>query len=146
MASDSLTLDQLRNIEYPENSPERVQQKAQEDKAVGTFVEAMKKFDYADSNAQKRELELEVAKVRDRTGVPVRYESSFWDKGSLVFPKEMIESSVRATLVRVTKGGEALPLDGNQEEGYSVAVSDLASVAPDLVKEAKAEQQKEVLD
>jgi hypothetical protein len=146
MSSTPLTLDQLRNISYPENSPERVQQKAQEDKAVGTFVEAMKKFDYADSNPQKRELELEVAKVKDRTGVQVRYESSFWNKGSLVFPKEMTESSVRATLVKVTKGREALPINGNHEEGYSVAISDLASAAPDLVKEAKAEQQKEVID
>ena len=146
MSSYSLTLDQLRNIAYPENSPERVQQKAQEDKAVGSFVEAMKKFDYADSNAQNRELELEAAKVRDRTGVPVRYEPSFWNKGSLVFPQEMSESTVMASLVKITKGGEAPPLDGNQEEGYSVAVSDLATAAPDLVKEAQAEQQQEVLD
>ncbi len=146
MTSYSLTLNQLRNTAYPENSPERTRQKAQEDKAVGTFVEAMNKFDYADSNAQKRELELEAAKVRDRTGVQVQYESSFWGKGSLVFPKEMIESSVMATLAKITKGGEAPPLEGNQEEGYSVAVSDLATAAPDLVEEAKAEQQKEVLD
>lgn len=146
MTSYSLTLDQLRNVEYPEKSPERARQKAQEDKAIGAFVEAMNKFDYADSNAQKREAELEVAKVRERTGVPVQYESSFWDKGSVVFPKEMIESSVRATLVKITKEGAALPIEGNQEEGYSVAISDLASAAPDLAKEAKAEQQNEVHD
>ena len=97
---------------------------------MGTFVEAMKKFDYADSNAQKRELELEVAKVKDSTGVPLRFESSFWDKGSLAFPKQMDESSVRATLVKITKGGAAPPIDGNQEEGYSVAVSELASAGP----------------
>jgi hypothetical protein len=146
MATAPLTLDQLRNTIFPENSPERIQQKAQEDKAVGTFVEAMKKFDYADSNAQKRELELEAAKVSDRTGVQVRYESSLWSQGSLIFPKDMIESSVRAKLAKITKEGEALPIEGNEEEGYSIAVSDLASAAPDLVKEAKSEQQKEVLD
>ncbi|QFY43415.1 hypothetical protein F6R98_12970 [Candidatus Methylospira mobilis] len=146
MTYTPLTLDQLRNARFPENSPERIQQKAQEDKAVGTFVEAMKKFDYADSNAQKRELELEAAKVRDQTGVQVRYESSFWSQGSLIFPKEMIESSVRAALAKVTKGGEGLPINGNQEEGYSIAVSDLASAAPELVKEAQVQQQKEVTD
>jgi len=146
MASSSLTLDQLRNVAYPKNSPERAQQKALEDKAVGTFVDAMNKFDYADSNAQNRELELEVTKVRDRTGVPVRYESSFWDKGSLIFPKEMNQASVMATLVKITKAGEALPIEGNQEEGYSVTVSDLASAAPDLVEAAKAEQQQELID
>ena len=146
MTSYSLTLEQLRNVEYPEKSPERAQQKAQEDKAIGAFAEALKKFDYADSNAPKREVELEVAKVRERTGVPVQYESSFWNQGSVVFPKEMIESSVRATLARITTQARALPIDGNQEEGYSVAISDLASAAPDLAKEAKAEQQKEVHD
>jgi hypothetical protein len=146
MVYTPLTLDQLRNARFPENSPERIQQKAQEDKAVGTFVEAMKKFDYADSNAQKRELELEAAKVKDRTGVQVQYESSFWNQGALIFPKEMIESSVRAALVKVTKGGEAPPINGNQDEGFSIAVSDLASAAPDLVREAKAQQQKEVFD
>ncbi len=148
MTSYSLTLDKLHNTEYPENSPERLQQKALEDKALGTFVEALNKFDYADSNAEKRQSELAAAKVIDRTGVPVRYEPSswFWDKGVLVFPNDMNESSVRATLVKIGKGGEALPLDGNQEDGYSVAVSDLDSTAPDLVEEAKAEQQKEVID
>lgn len=146
MAYNSLTIDQLRNVQYPENSLERVQQKAQEDSAVNTFVDAMKKFDYADSNAQKRQLELEVAKVRDRTGVQMRHESSFWNKGAFVFPKGMIESSVRETLVKVTKEGDTLSIDGNQEEGYFVAVSGFASAAPDLVNAAKAEQQKELLD
>lgn len=146
MAYNPLTIDQLRNVQYPENSLERVQQKAHEESAVNTFVEAMKKFDYADSNVQKRQLELEVAKVKDRTGVQMRHESSFWNKGAFVFPKGMIESSVRETLVKVTKEGDTLPIDGNQEEGYSVAVSDFASAAPDLVNAAKAEQQKELLD
>jgi hypothetical protein len=146
MASYSLTLDQLRNITYPENSPQRVLQKAQEDKAVGTFVDAMKKFDYANANAQNRQVDLEVAKITDRTGVPVKFESSFWNKGALVFPKDMNESSVKAALQKITTKGETLPIDGDQEEGYSVAVSDLASAAPDLVNEAKAEQQKEVID
>jgi len=44
MASDPLTIDQLRNTTYPENSLERAQQKALEDKAISTFVDAMKKF------------------------------------------------------------------------------------------------------
>ncbi len=144
MASNALTIDRLRNTTYPENSLERVQQKALEDNAVSTFVDAMKKFDDADSNAQNRELELEVAKVKERTGVQVRYESSFWGSGSLVFPKGMIESSVRATLVKVTTEAGVLPIDGNQEEGYSIAVADFASAAPDVVKEAKAAQQKEL--
>ena len=91
---------------------------------------------------------LLIAHEANYNGVPVRYEPSswFWDKGVLVFPNDMNESSVRATLVKIGKGGEALPLDGNQEDGYSVAVSDLDSTAPDLVEEAKAEQQKEVID
>ncbi|MDZ4218525.1 MAG: hypothetical protein U1D70_05820 [Methylobacter sp.] len=145
MASDPLTIDQLRNTTYPENSLERAQQKALEDKAISTFVDAMKKFDYAESNAHKREVELEAAKLKERTGVQVRYESSFWNKGSFVFPKGMVESSVRATLVKLTAGVDALPIDGNPKKGYSIAVSDLSSAAPDLVNEAKAEQQKELL-
>jgi hypothetical protein len=144
MASNSLTLDQLRNVAFPENSPERAQQKAQEDQAIGAFVEAMKKFDYANANAQDRESELEAAKVTERTGVSVHYESSFWNQGALVFPKQMLESSVRATLVKITTTGEAPPIEGNPEEGYTVAMSDLASAAPDLAQEAKTEQQQEV--
>lgn len=49
-------------------------------------------------------------------------------------------------MVKVTKGREALSIDGNQEEGYSVAISDFASAAPDVVNEVKVAQQKELDD
>jgi hypothetical protein len=146
MTFSALTLNQLRNTTYAESTPERVQQKAQEDQAVGNFAAALNKFNNADANAQNRQMELEVAKVKQNTGVSLQYEASFWGKGALVFPKDMPESAVKATLAKITTTGEAPPLDGNQEEGYSIAVSDFSAAAPELVNDAKTQQQKEVID